>query len=410
MIAFQDENLNSKVVQGAVTPTFESDIVIGIDMAHGNNISVDQITNLTAILNSTFSSTQVVFLNENLNTEELTSINVLMVLAPTVTYSETEIEDIEGYIKKGNSLIIATHYMNQTDEYSNDIVDVFGLSFNLSSSIIPDDARNSLDQYQHIARDFTTPITPITENISQIIVPNGLGISFNSSKLETYDSPAITNYNPILLMNKTTSPSGNNTIASSLEFENGARIIALGSANMFNNSYIEPLDNSTSIFMDNTDFLINSIKWLGRNTGIMSFFDPWTDREGASIKLGEIISGNVTLVDSKNMSLSQGHISIALERTGTILRSRIMNVDSLNSSRFFGDIETEGLSSGYCDVVFMANRIGYLPIQVTAGRIFLERPFPSPILPNLAIWGLFVTIVVIFVSSAFLIRLNFKNE
>jgi hypothetical protein len=162
--------------------------------------------------------------------------------------------------------------------------------------------------------------------------------------------------------------------------------------------------------MDNTDFLINSIKWLGRNTGIMSFFDPWTDREGASIKLGEIISGNVTLVDSKNMSLSQGHISIALERTGTILRSRIMNVDSTNSSRFFGDIETEGLSSGYCDVVFMANRVGYLPIQVTAGRIFLERPFPSPILPNLAIWGLFVTIVVIFVSSAFLIRLNFKNE
>ena len=410
MIAIQDENINPMVVQGVVTPTLESDIVIGIDMAHDNNISVDQVVNLTSILNSTFSSAQVVFLNENLNTEQLTSINVLIVLAPTTAYSESEIEDIEEYIKKGNSLLIATRYMNQTNEHSNDLVDVFGLSFNLSSSIIPDIARNNLDQYEYLARDFTTPITPITENISQIIVPNGLGISFNSTKLDTYDSPSITNYHPILLMNKTASPSENNTIASSLEFENGARIIAIGSVDMFNNSYIEPLDNTTSTFMDNTDFLMNSIKWLGRNTGIMSFFDSWTDRAGDSIKLNEIISGNVTLVDSEYKSLPQAHISIALERTGTILRSRIMSVDPMNSSRFFGSIETEGLSSGNCDVVFMANRIGYLPIEITAVRIFLERPFPSPILPNLAIWGLFVAIVVIFIFSAFLVRLNFKNE
>ena len=410
MITIQDENINPMVVQGVVTPTLESDIVIGIDMAHNNNISVDQVVNLTSILNSTFSSTQVVFLNENLNTEQLTSINVLIVLAPTTAYSESEIEDIEEYIKKGNSLLIATRYMNQTNEHSNDLVDIFGLSFNLSSSIIPDVARNNLDQYEYLARDFTTPITPITENISQIIVPNGLGISFNSTKLDTYDSPLITNYHPILLMNKTASPSENNTIASSLEFENGARIIAIGSADMFNNSYIEPLVNTTSTFMDNTDFLMNSIKWLGRNTGIMSFFDSWTDRAGDSIKLNEIISGNVTLVDSEYKSLSQAHISIALERTGAILRSRIMTVDPMNSSRFFGSIETEGLTSGYCDVIFMANRIGYLPIEITAGRIFLERPFPSPILPNLAIWGLFVAIVVIFISSAFLVRLNFKND
>ncbi len=178
---------------------------------------------------------------------------------------------------------------------------------------------------------------------------------------------------------------------------------------MFNNSYIEPLDNSTSSFLDNTDFLINSIKWLGRNTGIMSFFDPWADHNGDSIQLGEIISGNVTLVDSNNEELTQSHIFIALERTGTILRSRIMSVDPTNSSKFFGSIDTEGLSSGYCDVIFIANRIGYLPISVTAGRIFLERPFPSPLLPNLALFGLLIAIIVIFASTAVIIRMNIKK-
>ncbi|MHA2031750.1 MAG: hypothetical protein ACW99Q_20420 [Candidatus Kariarchaeaceae archaeon] len=409
IFAIQDENGNLMVVQGTVTPTLESDIVIGIDMAHGNNISVNQITNLTALLNSTFSSTQIVFLTENLNTGELEFLNVLIVLAPTVAYSESEIEDVEEFIRTGNSLLIATDYMNQTTEHSNDLINVFGLSFNLSSSIIPNDARNNLNYYEYLARNFTTPITPITENISQIVFPNGLGMSFNGSKLDTYNSPAITNYNPILLMNSLAGPSENNTMASSLEFENGARIIALGSVDMFNNSYIEPLENTTSTFMDNTDFLLNSIKWLGRNTGIMNFFDSWTDQSEASIKLGEIISGNVTLVDSNHEGLTQSQIFITLERTGSILRSRIMSVDPTNSSRFYGSINTEGLSSGYCDVVFIANRIGYLPIEVTAGRIYLEGPFPSPQLPNPSLWGLLAAIIIIFASTAVLIRMNFKN-
>ncbi|MCK4849188.1 MAG: hypothetical protein KAT16_09195, partial [Candidatus Heimdallarchaeota archaeon] len=55
-------NSGIMMIQGAVAPTLESDIVIGIDMVHNNNISANQLTNLTALLNTTFSSTQVVFL------------------------------------------------------------------------------------------------------------------------------------------------------------------------------------------------------------------------------------------------------------------------------------------------------------------------------------------------------------
>jgi hypothetical protein len=401
------------IAVGAVSPTLESDIAIGIDMGHNNNISESQLSNLTALLNGIFSPTEdVKFFSDNINEDALRTVDVLLVLAPTTSFTDSEIQDVEDFIKDGKSMLVATGYMNQTTENSNEILERFGLSFNLSSSIIPTEVRENTgitEHYDYLARNFTTPITPITENISQIELPNALGISFNSSKLETYVSPSITYFNPLLLKDSTVEPSENNTLASTLELENGARILTIGSVDMFNDTYIKPLDNSTSVFLDNSEFITNSIRWLGRNTGIMSFYNPWTSLEGQSVKLGVIIDGNVTLVNSKNQSLSQTQIFIALERTGTILAQRILNVDPLNSTRFFGSINTEGLSSGSCDIIFIANRIGYLPIQVFASRIYLESPFPSPVLPDFALFGLLIAIVVLFVSSAFLVRMNLKE-
>ena len=411
--AIEDNQPVSMIVTGAVTPTLESDIVIGIDVAHNNNISESQLSNLTTLLNGIFSPAEdVKFLSDNVNIDVLSTIDVLLILAPTTSYSDSEIQDVEEFIKDGNSMLVATGYMNQTTENSNDILDRFGFSFNLSSSLVPTEVRENTEivqQYEYLARNFTTPITPISENISQIVLPNALGISFNESILETYVSPSITYFNPLLLKDSIEDPSENNTLASTLEFENGARILTIGSDDMFNNTYIEPLENTTTVFIDNSDFIINSIRWLGRNTGIMSFYAPWTDREGQSIELGETINGNVTLVDSQNKSLSQTQIFIALERTGSILTQRIMNVDPINSTKFFGNVNTEGLSGGSCDIIFVANRIGYLPIQLFAGRIYLERPFPSPIPPNFAFWGLIIAVIVLFASSAFLVRLNLKE-
>lgn len=396
-------NLSVTTVQGTVKPTIESEIVIGIDLSHDNDVNSNEIANLTSILNTTFSSQQVVFLTEKFTPENLANIDVLTILAPITPFDLDlkEVEVVEEFIKTGKSILIATGFRNQTREPSNDLLNVFGLNFNYSRSIISEKA---------LTRDFTTPKTPLTETISQLMCPNGLGISFNESKLESYQSPAIISYNPILLVNSDEAPSENNTLISTLEFQNGARILAIGSADMFNNSYIEPLANTSSVFLDNTDFFINAIRWLGKNTGIMSFSEPWVDLDGQSIRIGEIINGNVTLVNSQNQSLSQVQLIITIERTGSILSSRVMDISAHNASRYFGSVSTEDLSYGYCDIIFMANHIGYLPIEVTAGRVYLEPPFPTPQDPNPALLGLFLASSILFLSSAIFIYLNLEKK
>jgi hypothetical protein len=395
-------NLYIKTVQGTVKPTLESEIVIGIDLSHNNDVNSSEIANLTSILNATFPQ-QVVFLNDKFTSENLANIDVLTIIAPTIAFDLdlNEIEVVEEFIKDGKAILAATGFRNQTIEPLNDLLNVFGLSFNFSEPIVSEDT---------LARNFTTPKTPLTQNISQLICPNGLGIGFNESKLESYLSPAILVHNPILLVESDEAPSEKNTLISTLEFENGARIVTTGSAEMFNNSYIEPLSNTSSIFLDNTDFFLNAIKWLGKNTGIMNFHEPWVDLDGQSIEIGEIIHGNVTLVNSQNQSLSQVQLIITLERTGSILSSRGMTISPNNASRYFGWVSTEDLSYGYCDIIFMANHIGYLPIELSAGRVYIEPPFPAPQQPNPAIFGLFLASSLLFVSSVIFVYLNLEKK
>jgi hypothetical protein len=402
-------NLKIVTVLG-VEPVEESEIIIGIDLQHNNNLTSSELTNLTSILNSTFDSQGVVFLKDTFSPDTLSNIDVLIILAPNDPYLDTETEAVEDFLKKGKSLLIASGFRNQTEDTSNDLLDPFGLRFNLSSSAIPDIARTQGHQYYEEARNFTDPQIPVTENISQLLFPNVIGISFNESKLESYKSPMILLYNPILLKNSDELPSYNNTLAATLEFENGGRILSIGSADMFNNSFIEPLSNTTKFYMDNTKFILNAIKWLGKNTGIMNFFEPWVNLEDHPNLKHKIIKGNVTLVDSENQSIVPKQIVIALERDGAILNSRTMGIDLSNSSRYFGSINTEGLTSGWIDIMFIATRTGYLPIDLRVTNFYLDPPFPNPVLPNLTVLGLYIAALVLFISTAVFVRTNLKEK
>ncbi len=410
-LIINNNNLNMIKVQGLVEPTVESEIIIGIDIGHQNNLTKNHLTNLTSILNKTFSFNGITYLKE-FNLETLSEIDVLIILAPTII-STDDVEVVESYLHNGKSLFVGTGFRNQSVEPSNSFLRPYGLNFNLSSSIIPEEAKSQTNQtfnYFHLPQNFTTPSTPVTENLSQLIYPNGLGISFNESKLESYRAPDIIRFNPLLLMNSDESPSENNTLAASLEFENGARILSVGSADMFNNSFIEPLTNDTDIFMDNTEFILKAIKWLGKNTGIMNFYDSWVDLDNQRISIGQIINGSVILVDSQNKSLIQGQVTIVLERDGHILNSRSMRADPSNNTRYSGWISTKGLSSGWTDVMFLANRVGYLPVEIKAGRVFIDPPFPTPILPSIAMWGLAISTVIIFAVTAVFVWANLKGK
>jgi len=400
-------------IQGAIEPTIESEIVIGIDQGHLNNLSSNEITNLTYILNTTFDSQGVIFLTDEFSPDTLSNIDVLIILAPTGAYSEAEIEAVEDFLEDGKSLLIATGFRDQDEDVTNDILNPYGLRFNLSSSVIPETARTPGNQYYNLARNFTDPPIPVTENITQLFFPNGIGISFNESRLESFKSPIILSYNPynpILLKNSDELPSENNTLAATLELENSGRILAIGSANMFNNSFINPLPPDTPVFMQNTDFILNVIKWLGKNTGIMNFYEPWVNLDDQPVLKNKIIDGNVTLVDSRNQTIVPKQIVIALEQDGSILSSRTMFEDPTNTSKFFGWISTERLKSGWIDVMFIANREGYLPIELRAANFYLDPPFPSPLLPNLAIWGLFLATLVLFFSTAVFVWINLKEK
>ena len=102
-IIINSNNLHTIIVQGTVEPTIESEIVIGIDMGHQNNLTTNQLTNLTSILNTTFSSDGIIFLKEEFNLEALSEIDVLIILAPTLI-SDDDVDVVESYLQNGHAV------------------------------------------------------------------------------------------------------------------------------------------------------------------------------------------------------------------------------------------------------------------------------------------------------------------
>lgn len=402
-----NENFQITTISGAIDPTTLSEIIIGIDLAHNNNFTREEIVNLTSNIETTFSSQNIIFLENEFDLNSLRDIDVLMLMSPTSVYTEDEIEVVKEYISLGNSLLLANDNLNQSLPI-NEISSQFGLTFDLDAKIMSNSGNSESFEYNYLAKNFTSPSIPLTEEMTQVMIPNGIGVSFDEDFIlpNSTISPKISYFSPVLIKNVIQDPYSNNTIINSIEFENAARIVAIGSSSLFNNTYIEPLDeneNTSYDYIDNTNFALNSLKWLGHNTGVMQFYDEWIDRDILAIEIGTIISGNVTLVDSENQSIPQTTVMITLERGGAYLASQPMAIEPQNPQNYFGWISTEGLDHGYIDLLFTAERIGYSPIEVRAGRFFLPLDIEGSRLPDISMIGLLVATLMIFFSTAIVV-------
>jgi hypothetical protein len=60
--------------------------------------------------------------------------------------------------------------------------------------------------------------------------------------------------------------------------------------------------------------------------------------------------------------------------------------------------------------MFIAKRVGYLPVSIKAGHVFIDPPFPTPIMPSLVIQGLLFSTTLLFVSTAVLVWVNLKGK
>ncbi|MFX0094058.1 MAG: hypothetical protein ACFFBD_20135 [Candidatus Hodarchaeota archaeon] len=399
---------------------------------HDPILERNQYSDLINLLNDTY---QVHFNRNKLREEDLDNNDVLVILGSTEDYEPEEINVITNFVNRGGSLLVTGDEDNNVKESLDPILEPFGISF--GNVTVTSENNSPLPDPYVLAKDFSTPRIPVLDNVTQLVY-HGVNLTLNETFEYQWNEtliPHLKERYPLIFAAGDTSEGYDLTVLSAVvELNKGrSRILAVGSSNMWNNSFIQNKTErdqgaqinipSTSInltFVDNTLFAENAFKWVCRSTGHFKLFNDsieapvieepqqFATQNGTyqTLEVGEIISGSVMLRDWHNQSLSSTNLTFSLERTGRILRSAQMVEDE--NGTFSGYLNTTGISKGWIDATFVANRRGYIETWYEAeeGRIWLipEAKVQVPINPAmLALLG--AAVVIFAISLVFILKL-----
>ena len=370
----------SEVIAGPNSPSLLEDIDIVVDLAHSPIIEQGELLTFLNSLNATFG--QATILNEgtrisysSLQVAGKTS-DILVIIAPTTEYRISEIDAIQEYLDKGNSLLLFGANNTQTFEILNMFSEITGFYF-----------QNTTERGIKTVSEISEPLIPAMKGISQIISP--------------IDAKIVSN---------TTLPSGINevypligradyTIAMASELVKHGRIVGISSCYAINDSFMTPVDDFVSIIspiVENDQFVEQILEWLGGATGFLRMTNAWTDSDDKTFLPGKIVRGNVTVATWENETLSHLRVRLIHERTGFILASTEL---ACEGSDFWGSIDTKDMTVGLFDIQFKAERRGYYSLTYTAGRAFITRQSHLAAPTNIALLAMGVSAIIITIIS-----------
>lgn len=382
----QDSSI--ELIDASVALT-EGDITIIIDNIHDNTI-LSEFTDFTYSLNNTFNPIIGVDTAFNINATAQNSNELLIIMAPKDNYTDIQLNRLTDYIVKGHSVLITA--TSESSELLNPIIQNWGLEL----------SGNNISEFNNSILTLSTfayPVIPATENISSIKFANGTSIIFDDSSINnSLTRIDVKDVYPIMRYGDNNSEA----LGAAVEFVNHARVIITGSTDMFNNTFMDdPLLGEDSKFLDNTEFLIDSVKWLSRITGNLKIDNANADFVGERIDIGTTVSVSCEVVkEESDQKIDYVEVYGYFERTAT--KYSRFNLLSENDT-YTGTLSTTGLTKGWVNVHLRADRRGYYLEDYIVGEIFLNRDELSPIMSSIFIIGLLAAAGTVFAISSFLL-------
>lgn len=370
-------------------------VTIIFDTIH-NNAKFNEFTDFTYSLNNTFNPIVGVDSSFNLNASLLDYYDVLMIMAPKDNFTEPQLNRITDYISKGHSVFITAN--PESGQTINPIIKNWGLQ--ITGNNISDHDNSVL-----ALNSFAYPVIPATENISLIKFVNGTSLIIDENSINnSLTGATVKDVYPIMRMDD------NNTevLGAAVEFVNHARVIISGSTDMFNNTFMDDQSPSEeSLFLDNTEFLIDSIRWLSRITGNLNVINATADHIGERINEGTMISTSCNVVkEGSTQNIDNIQVIGYLERTMNVYTNFNLH---LENDTYTGSLSTLGLTKGWVNVHLRIIRRGYYIEDYIIGEIYINPTEMTPINSSIFIFGVLASAGAVFVISSFLLWNKFRS-
>jgi hypothetical protein len=338
-----------------------------------------------------------------LTSGDIANRDVTVLINSVTNSTSSEVDAIKSSLESGNGFLL----VNQPGNTTRSSQDLLNRLFETEIVTFTDYQINgSLFDTQLpyiLTSNFNSPRTPVTQNITKLIIPNSVGLSINYTAVPETNL-TIKDIYPLILDNNGT------TLAVAIELNSYGRIIILGSRIMLTDD-VRLKRNSYSDFIttDNDLFAFNLITWLGLGSGYINKYSHTLNVKPLQrIDRGTVISAAVDLKESDNNTLTNAEIKLEIEISNNIIESSYMSLNDDNL--FFGEVSTRNTKAGtQNEIQVSVSKRGFIDQSFTIGRVMIDVEFPGPTLPNLVIIALLGSGIMIFLLSYYLLWTNYKK-
>ncbi|MHA2296126.1 MAG: hypothetical protein ACXAEU_17945 [Candidatus Hodarchaeales archaeon] len=409
---------NPKLVTGATARlSFDrtgSDVYIALDLAHDSDLS--NIDNLKNITNTYFNS--LLEISDPLTQQNLKVgakyVDVLLILAPTVEYTEAEIDVLADFLAKGNSILFAGSPFENVSLALNGLTEKLNLSVTFSETPAPNLNQAGENRLALPLSNFNTPRIPAVENVTSFLFYNGTELSINETAINPPGDETLLKDHYSVIDN----PNTGESLIYGMEFKStitehtlASRFIFSGSAMVFSDMFIEPVEEPGFNYYDNTEFLLGTLNWLSKVAGWFKYSDLELVDTSTRIDIGDVISVKVNLTNHREEKVDNVKVTLNLEQAGSVPVTSYM-VEK--AGLFIGNISTRDLSYGWFDIRVTTERRGYITLETDAIRqeavkVFIERDPNLPQLTNISLLAALIVLTLVVVATAAVIYLDVRK-
>jgi len=398
----------SMIVEDPYVPDLPrpEEVTIMFDLSHNSN-TTDIADRYSAVINWTDDNNFDLIVNDgNFFTEEtLRFIDILMIFEPDEDLTDPEFEVIKTYINKGRNILITGSVDTSTTNF-NDITKSFGFQFSNTTAryintTLPaaDGENNTLSSF--FSTDFIdhpllneNQYVPLTEDITSKIFYTGTILNYNETwitglteQINITDSDELIDSYPMFYGNESiyadengdsiywlNETSGvNTTLVAAVETAFDSRILAIGSADIFNNTMV-------GRYEINEIFFQRALQWLGNMYAVLRNDDYYISTY--EVKIGDTINSSVSFYAQNNSVISDINVTLRVWRASQI--SKYLYMTQVNNSYYEDVVDTSDLKKGIVSINIVAHKRGY-GYNIT-DEIFIQVnpreaiPFDVPIL------------------------------
>ncbi len=330
---------------------------------------------------------------------------VIVIFNSGTEAGSSEISAVKDALNHGKGLLYLVNTANSSIAAESFFTDLFQAPVvNFTSDIIHG-SELGMQQNYVVSTQFSSPVTPVTENVTKLVLPDTVGVNINTTAIPEINNITIKDIYPIVV-----DPRNGQSLGIAIETGFYGRIVILGSSQIFSNDMFNLTGVYSNMYgLSNQLFSINIMKWLGRNTGYFHMLSHALNVDSLQkINRGFYVNATVGLTNEYNQTLKDAQVRFVLAVTNSIVNYNYMTY--IGNNLFFGSISTKDARIGYyVDINVLLFKRGYIDQKFELGRVYINLEFKGPALPDLTISTVLIGGILIYLITAAYVWREFKK-